>query len=97
MRRAESIKETDVHILVTISEGKALLRRHKLLCEDKIKMFFDSLQQQLAKIIFNNLFRTTKETQHFTITKINLLKLFKKTIVVCIENHTKHIKKCTVC
>jgi tRNA A37 threonylcarbamoyladenosine dehydratase len=33
--------------------------------------------------------RTTKRTQHFTITKINPLTLFKK-IIVYIENHARH-------
>jgi hypothetical protein len=42
-----------------------------------------------ALLLFNNSFRTAKETQHFTITKISLLTLFKEIIPVYTENHTK--------
>jgi hypothetical protein len=35
------------------------------------------------------LVRTSKETQHFTITKIKWLTLFKEIIAVYYENHTK--------
>jgi hypothetical protein len=38
---------------------------------------------------------TAKKTQHFTITKINWLTLFKEIIAVYSENHTKHIN--TLC
>jgi hypothetical protein len=44
-------------------------------------------------LIFNSLVRTAKKTQHFTITKINWLTLFKEIIAVYSENHTKHINK----
>jgi hypothetical protein len=44
-------------------------------------------------MIFNSPVRTAKKTQHFTITKINLLTLFKKIIPVYTENHTKDIHK----
>jgi hypothetical protein len=37
-----------------------------------------------------NSVRTTKKTQHFTITKINWLTLFKEIIAVYSEKHTKH-------
>jgi hypothetical protein len=36
-----------------------------------------------------NSVRTAKKTQHFTITNINWLTLFKEMITVCFENHTK--------
>jgi hypothetical protein len=39
-------------------------------------------------IIFKNSVRTAKKTQHFTITKINWLTLFKEIIAVYSENHT---------
>jgi hypothetical protein len=39
-----------------------------------------------------NSVRTAKETQHVTITKINLLTLFKEIIAVYSENGMKHIK-----
>jgi hypothetical protein len=42
-------------------------------------------------IIFKNSVRTTKKTQHFTITKINWLMLFKEIIAVYAENHMKPI------
>jgi hypothetical protein len=35
--------------------------------------------------------RTAKRTQHFTITKINWLTLFKEIIAVYTENHMKHM------
>jgi hypothetical protein len=37
-------------------------------------------------IIFNNSVRTAKKTQHFTITKISLLTLFKEINFVYTEN-----------
>jgi hypothetical protein len=41
--------------------------------------------------------RTAKKSQHFTITKINWLTLFREIIAVYSENHTKHINtKCRV-
>jgi hypothetical protein len=45
------------------------------------------------EVIFKNLVirPTSKKTQHFTITKINRLTLFKEIIAVYSENHTKHI------
>jgi hypothetical protein len=46
---------------------------------------------------FKNSVRTAKKTQHFTITKINWLTLFKEIIAVYCENHTKPINtKCRV-
>jgi hypothetical protein len=42
-----------------------------------------------SKKIFNNSVRTAKKTQHFTITKINWLTLFKEIIAVYSENRTK--------
>jgi hypothetical protein len=51
------------------------------------------LKPKLAWIIFNDSVRTAKKTQHFTITKINWLTLFKEIIAVYIENHMKHINK----
>jgi hypothetical protein len=48
-------------------------------------------------MIFKNSVRTAKKTQVFTITKTNLLMLFKEIIAVYSENHTKHINtKCRV-
>jgi hypothetical protein len=43
--------------------------------------------------IFKNSVRTAKKTQHFTITKINWLTLFKEIIAVYCENHMKQINK----
>jgi hypothetical protein len=40
-------------------------------------------------MIFRNSVRTAKKTQHFTITKINWLTLFKEIIAAYFENHTK--------
>jgi hypothetical protein len=34
---------------------------------------------------------TAKKTQHFTVTKINRLTLFKEIIAVCSGSHTKHV------
>jgi hypothetical protein len=39
-------------------------------------------------LLFNSSVRTAKKTQHFTITKINWLTLFKEIITVYSENHT---------
>jgi hypothetical protein len=51
-----------------------------------------------GRCIIRNSVRTSKKTQHFTITKINLLVLFKEIIpVVYNENHTKTITtKCII-
>jgi hypothetical protein len=50
-----------------------------------------------VQIIFKNSVCTSKKTQHFTITQINLLMLFKEIIPVYTENHTRPINtKCTV-
>jgi hypothetical protein len=55
------------------------------------------LKPKLIKIIFKELSRTSKKTQHFTITKINWLKLFKEIIAVNSENRTKPVStKCRV-
>jgi hypothetical protein len=50
-----------------------------------------SLRPKLVEIIFTNSYRTAKKTQHFTITKINCLTLFKEIIAVYRENHMKFI------
>jgi hypothetical protein len=44
-------------------------------------------------MLFKNSVRTSKRTQHFTITKINWLTLFKEIITGYTENHTKPINK----
>jgi hypothetical protein len=41
--------------------------------------------------MFKNSVRTAKKTQHFTVTKINRLTLFKEIIAVNAENHSKEI------
>jgi hypothetical protein len=47
--------------------------------------------QRAVTLVFNNSARTAKKTQHFIITKINWLTLFKEIIAVYSENHTKPI------
>jgi hypothetical protein len=42
-------------------------------------------------MLFKNSVRTSKRTQHFTITKINLLVLFKEIIAVSSDNYTNLI------
>jgi hypothetical protein len=54
---------------------------------------FHSLKTKFIYIIYNHPVRTAKKTQHFTITQINRLTLFKEIIAVYSENHTKHINK----
>jgi hypothetical protein len=44
---------------------------------------------RLVQIIFKSSGRTSKRTLHFTITKINWLKLFKEIIAVYSDSHTK--------
>jgi hypothetical protein len=51
------------------------------------------LKSKLVQIIFKNSVPTAKKTQHFTITKINLLTLFRDIIALYSENHTKPINK----
>jgi hypothetical protein len=51
--------------------------------------YINCLKPKLIKIIFKNSVRTAKKTQHFTITKINWLTLFKEIIAVYSENYTK--------
>jgi hypothetical protein len=59
--------------------------------------WISSLKPKLFEVMFKNLICTTKRTQHFSVTKISSLMLFKETIVVCSENHTKHMSsKCRV-
>jgi hypothetical protein len=56
---------------------------------------FNPLKPKLIWIIFKNPICTAKKTQHFTISKINLLMLFKEIIAIYTENNTKHINtKC---
>jgi hypothetical protein len=57
--------------------------------------FTNPLKPKLIQITFNNSVRTAKKTQHFTITNINWLTLFKEIIAVYSENHTKPIN--TLC
>jgi hypothetical protein len=40
-------------------------------------------------MLFKNSVRTSKRTQHFTLTKISWLMLFKEIIAVYSENHAK--------
>jgi hypothetical protein len=47
-------------------------------------------------MLFKNSVRTSKRTQHFTITKINWLMLFKEIISVYSENHKKPTKSNSV-
>jgi hypothetical protein len=54
---------------------------------------FNPLIPRLVWIIFKNSVRTAKKTQHFTITKINWLTLFKEIIAVYTENLTKYTMK----
>jgi hypothetical protein len=49
------------------------------------------LKMKLVYILFKNSVRTSKRTPHFTITRINLLMLFKEIIAVYSENHAKPI------
>jgi hypothetical protein len=53
------------------------------------------LKLKLVYIILNNSVPATKKTQHFTITKINWLMLFREIIAVYSENHTRPIN--TLC
>jgi hypothetical protein len=48
------------------------------------------LKLKLVYVLFNNSVRTAKKTQHFTVTKIDRLTLFKEIIAVCGESNTKH-------
>jgi hypothetical protein len=42
--------------------------------------------------MFNNSVRTAKKTQHFTVTKIKWLTLFKEIIAVYSGNHKKQVQ-----
>jgi hypothetical protein len=55
----------------------------------QLVVYFNPLKSKLVKIVFKNSVRTAKKTQHFTITKINWLTLFKEIITVYFEKHTK--------
>jgi hypothetical protein len=55
------------------------------------------VKTKLVQIIFKDSVRTSNRTPHFTITKINLLTLFKKIIDVYIETHKRPITtECTI-
>jgi hypothetical protein len=58
---------------------------------DRLNACLIPLRPKLVHVIFKNSVRTAKKTQHFTITKINRLTLFKEIIAVYSENHTEHI------
>jgi len=45
-------------------------------------VLFNPLEPALIQIIFTNSVRTSKKTQHFTVTKINRLMLFKETLFI---------------
>jgi hypothetical protein len=49
------------------------------------------LKTKLVRIIFKHSVRTSKRTLHFTITKINLLKVFKEIIAVYNKTHRRPI------
>jgi hypothetical protein len=53
------------------------------------KLSVKPLKLKLVYIIFKNSVRTAKKTQHFTITKINLLTMCKEIIAVHSENKYK--------
>jgi hypothetical protein len=58
---------------------------------------FEPLKTKLVYILFKNSVRTPKGTPNFTVTKINLLTLFKEIIAVYSKNHTKPINtKCRI-
>jgi hypothetical protein len=55
------------------------------------------LERGLVEIVFTNPTGTSKRTQHFTITNMNLLTLFREIIAVYFEKHMQSInKKCRV-
>jgi hypothetical protein len=49
------------------------------------KFHINILNKKLVKIIFKNLFRTSKRTSHFTIGKDQMVNLFKEVITVYSE------------
>jgi hypothetical protein len=49
------------------------------------------LKPKIVYIIHKNSVRTAKKAQHFTVTKINRLTLFKKIIAICSKKHMKRI------
>jgi hypothetical protein len=49
---------------------------------------FNPLKPKLVKIIVKNSVRTSKRTQHFAITRIDLLMLFKVILPVYTDNRT---------
>jgi hypothetical protein len=59
---------------------------------------FNPLKLEVVQIIFKNAVRTSKRTQHFTLTKINWLMLFfREMIAVYTENHNDPTNaKCSV-
>jgi hypothetical protein len=56
-----------------------------------VKFYFNPSRLKLMLKKIKNSVRTAKKTQHFTITNINWLTLFKEIIAVYCENNTKHI------
>jgi hypothetical protein len=65
--------------------------------ENEVTTLLNLLKPKLVQILFKDSVRTSKRTPHFTITKINCLKLFKEIIAVYSENHAKPIKtKCSI-
>jgi hypothetical protein len=58
---------------------------------------FNPLKPTIVQIIYKDSVRASKRAPHFTITKINLLTLFKEIIAVYIETHKRPINTdCTL-
>jgi hypothetical protein len=65
-------------------------------CENVLSEI-NPLNPQFVEIVLKNLVRAANNTQHFTITKMSWLMMFKEEIAVYYENHVEHINtKCRV-
>jgi hypothetical protein len=73
-----------------MNDQQEVMIEDKLFWDKMLSEVFNPLKPKLVQRIGKDLVRTLKRT-HFTITKINLLTLFKEIIIAYIETHTRPI------
>jgi hypothetical protein len=76
---------------IKMQDNLILTNAHKILKQGILvhNYFFNHLKPKLVYINFKNSVRTSKRTQHFAITTISLLTLFKGIISIYEENDMK--------
>jgi hypothetical protein len=70
---------------------RLVLHCRHLVCDDFLLLLLVAAEDCLNENLFKNSVRTSKESPHFTVTKINWLTLITEIIAVYSENHIKLI------